>query len=191
MKCNSVPSLFFMDSLVRLRSELQPDCYFQSQLYACPEVVLFSVPHFTVVVFLLVLTRIGECPAYHFGILSLQGRSEGSHFLTLSATLMDLRVGPGMRQRGFTLLLSRWRGLDLKLRAYMKVGDAIAWCQDLLRIAALQSSKGQRPQEWLNILAKTKKVCLGRQEDKPPMNVGKPSFTGLLFLCSEKNIEYK
>lgn len=35
---------------------------------------------------------------------------------------MDHRVDFGVVERGSTLLLSRWRRLDLKLRAYMKVG---------------------------------------------------------------------
>lgn len=104
---------------------------------------------------------------------------------------MDNRVDSGVVERGSTLLLSRWRRLDLKLRAYTKVGNSVGWCQDLLRIAALLSLTGPKLWEWLNILAKTEKVCPRRWEDKPLMNVGKPSFTALLPLCRKKNIEYK
>lgn len=73
----------------------------------------------------------------------------------------------------------------MTLRAYTKEGDAVAQSQDLVRITTLLSSRGQRSRGWLSILANPR-----GWENKPLMNVGKPSFTTLLPQYSEKAIDY-
>lgn len=159
MESNRMPSLFFMGSSVMLRAEFWPDCSFQSQVYACPLDTLFSVPHLIAVAFVLFMTKNWRVPHLPFLTFVSVGKICGISIFGV----MDNFNGSQSRfwggREGIYTSTFQMEKVGLETQGLHESGNSVAWCQDLLRIAALLSSGGQRPRKWLNILPKTKKVC--------------------------------